>query len=225
MKQLNATFQLIKLYRWRWLGMSFGFTVAYYVLILVFTMIRFQEIPNYVSFENVFHVYHMILEHTPALSDALPIIGDETFFETGYKDPNYYGIASWSYTLIPPKVLVVLFMCMLMATFIIMKSYTRRTACQLKNAPKQSSGITTTAGIGASLISLTNVTLSWVVCCASPNWSVALTMLGLSSSISIMINPYGSYMTLIGMIMLIGAVIFQARYLAKVSPSVTPLAN
>jgi hypothetical protein len=225
MKKLSATFQLIKRHRGRWLAMTFGFTIAYYLLILAFTMIRFQEIPNYVSFENVFHVYHMILKNTPSLTDALPIIGNETFFETGYKDPNYYGIASWSYTLIPHRVLVVLFMSMLMATFVILKSYTRRTVCQLKDAPKQSSGVTTTAGIGASLISLTNVTLSWVVCCASPNWSVALTMLGLSSSISIMINPYGTYMTLIGMIMLIGAVVYQAYYLAKVSPSVRTQPN
>ena len=225
MMQSNAAFQLIKRNRWRLLGMTLGFTVAYYLLILAFTMIRFQEIPNYVSFENVFHVYHMILKNTPSLTDALPIINDETFFETGYKDPNYYGIASWSYTLIPPRVLVVLFMSMLMAAFVIMKSYTRKTVCRLNNAPKQSSGVTTTAGVGASLISLTNVTLSWVVCCATPNWSVALTMLGLSSSLSIMINPYGTYMTLIGMIMLIGAVVYQARYLAKVNPTVNQLAK
>ena len=69
------------------------------------------------------------------------------------------------------------------------------------------------------LISLTNVTLSWVVCCATPNWSVALTMLGLSSSVSLWLNPYGTYMTIIGMLLLIVAIFYQARYLAKINPS------
>ena len=131
MKQLRATFTLIKLYRRRWLAITLGFTALYYVLVLAFTMLRFQEIPNYVAFENVFHVYHQILSGTPSLSDALSIMADEAFFETGFKDPNYYGIATWSYTLIPPKMLLVLLMAMLVATFSILKTHTQRTACFL----------------------------------------------------------------------------------------------
>jgi hypothetical protein len=225
MKQLQATLMLIRLYRWRWLSMSIGLTILYYVLILIFTMLRFQEIPNYVAFENVFHVYHLILTHTPSLSDAIPIMTDEAFFETGFKDPNYYGVATWSYMLIPPKVLLVLLMAMLLATFSILKTYTQRTVCLLNKKVKSSANSSTAAGLGTMLVSLTNVTLSWVVCCATPNWSVALTMLGLSSSISLWLNPIGSYLTIAGLCLLVLAITYQARYLIKVNPSLTRLAN
>jgi hypothetical protein len=218
MKQLYATYQIIKLYRWRWLAMAIGFTLLYYTMVLVFTMIRFQEIPNYVSFENVFHVYYMILAHTPSLSDAIPIMANEAFFETGFKDPNYYGVATWSYMLIPPKVLLVLFMAMLLTTYLFLKSQTRR-ACRFSSPAAPSPKLTTTAGLGTALVSLTNVSLSWVVCCATPNWSVALTMLGLSSSISLWLNPYGVYMTLIGIGLMLVAVFSQAGHLSRVNPA------
>lgn len=219
MKQLYATYTLIKHYRWRWLALSLGFTVLYYVMILVFTVIRFQEIPNYVNVENVFHVYHLILANTPSMHDAIPIMFNEAFFETGFKDPNYYGVATWSYMLIPPKMLVVLFMAMLFTTFMILKSHTKQTACMQKKPIVPTTKLTTTASIGTMLISLTNVTLSWVVCCATPNWSVALSMLGLSSSISLWLDPYGVYMTIMGLVLLVVAIFYQARYLAKINPS------
>jgi len=224
MKQLRATYQVIKLNRWRWLAMSVGFTLLYYVMVLVFTVIRFQEIPNYVTFENVFHVYHMVLAHTPSLSDAIPILANEAFFETGFKDPNYYGVATWSYMLIPPRVLLVLFMAMLLTTYLFLKAQTKR-VCMHKSAATPSSKMTTSASIGTMLVSLTNVSLSWVVCCATPNWSVALTMLGLSSSVSLWLDPYGVYMTIIGLCLMLAAVFSQAGYLAKVNPALIRYAN
>jgi len=224
MKQLSATFQIIKLYRWRWLAVSIGFTVLYYFMVLVFTIIRFQELPNYVAFENVFHVYYMILKHTPALIDSIPIMAQESFFETGYKDPNYYGIATWSYMLLPAKVFLVFCMGMLLTTYLFLKSQTKR-ICLRKEAVAPSTKLTTTAGIGTALVSLTNVSLSWVVCCATPNWSVALTMLGLSSSISWLLNPYGIYMTFIGLGLMLVAVLSQAGLLVKLNPSLIRYAN
>jgi hypothetical protein len=225
MKQLHATFQIIKLYHWRWLAISLGFTVLYYILILLFTMIRFQEIPNYVAFENVFHVYHMVFANTPSFIDALSIITQEAFFETGFKDPNYYGIATWSYSLVPPKMLMMLFMAMLMTTYIILKSHTNKTVCLQKKPRVPTPRLTSAAGIGTMLVSLTNITLSWVACCATPNWSVALTMLGLSSSISLWLNPYGTYLNIIGIVLLVFAIIYQSRYLAKINPLITRTAN
>ena len=225
MKQLRATFTLIKLYRRRWLAITLGFTALYYVLVLAFTMLRFQEIPNYVTFENVFHVYHQILSATPSLNDALSIMADEAFFETGFKDPNYYGIATWSYTLIPPKMLLVLLMAMLVATFSILKMHTQRTACFFNKRVDSSIKFNTAAGLGTMLVSLTNVTLSWVVCCATPNWSVALTMLGLSSSLSLWLTPIGKYLTITGLGLLVIAITYQARYLVKINHALTRLTN
>lgn len=225
MKQLHATFLTLKLYHWRWLAMSLGFTLLYYVMILIFTMIRFEEIPNYVATENVFRVYAEILTHTPSLSDALQIMSDEAFFETGFKDPNYYGIATWSYSLMPGKMLMVFVMAMLLATFLILKRHANRTACLLNKSSKQTPKINTVAGIGTTLISLTNISLSWVACCAVPNWSVALSMLGLSSSLSLWLDPYGKYMTVIGMCLLLAAIVYESRYLSKVNPTLRRLAN
>jgi len=224
MKQLTATLRIIKMYPWRWLAMSSGFTVLYYAMVLVFTIIRFQELPNYVTFENVFHVYHMILSNTPSLLDSIPIMAQEAFFETGFKDPNYYGIATWSYMLLPAKVILVLFMAMLLSTYLFLKSQTKR-VCLHKNPGVPSSKLTTTASIGTALVSLTNVSLSWVVCCATPNWSVALTMLGLSSSISLWLNPYGIYMTIIGLALMLAAVLSQAGQLVKLNPALIRHAN
>jgi hypothetical protein len=225
MKQVRITLSLIKLYRWRWLSMSLGFTIAYFALILIFTMIRFENIPNYVATENVFRVYAEILAHTPSVSDALQIMSDEAFFETGFKDPNYYGIATWSYSLMPSKIVMVFVMAMLLVTFLILKRHTNRTACLLNKRSQQTPKLNTIAGIGTTLISLTNISLSWVACCAVPNWSVALTMLGLSSSISLWLNPYGKYMTVIGLGLLLAAIIYESRYLSKVNPTLTRQAN
>lgn len=226
MKQLLTTFQIIKLYHWRWLGISIGFTVLYYILVLLFTVVRFQEIPNYVAFENVFHVYHMVFANTPSFIDALSIIAQESFFETGFKDPHYYGIATWSFSLVPPKMLVVFVMSALMTTYIILKSHTKQAVCLLKRSTSvPSPKLTGAAGLGTMLVSLTNITLSWVACCATPNWSVALTMLGLSSSISLWLNPYGTYITIIGLVMLVSAIVYQARYLTKINPLITHPAN
>jgi hypothetical protein len=225
MQQLRATFSIIKHYRRRWLSIALGFTLLYYVLVLAFTMLRFQEIPNYVAFQNILHTYYQILSHTPALSDALSIMADEAVFETGFKDPNYYGIATWSYTLIPPKMLLVLCMAMLIATFSVLKTHTQRSVCLLNKRVKASSKFNAAAGLGTMLVSLTNVTLSWVVCCATPNWSVALAMLGMSSSISLWLTPYGKYLTLAGLGLLLVAITYQARYLSKINPALTRLAN
>ncbi len=91
-------------------SISIGFVVLYYFGLLFFTMVRFGEIPNYVVFHDVLHVYQLILTGTPYFLDTIPIIIDEAGFETGYKNPDYYGVATWSYMLIPPKMLLLLLM-------------------------------------------------------------------------------------------------------------------
>jgi len=64
-----------------------------------------------------------------------------------------------------------------------------------------------------------------VVCCATPNWSVALSMLGLSSSISLWLDPYGIYMTIIGLVLMLAAVFTQAGHLTRLNPSLYRYAN
>ena len=206
MRLLSTTAQAIAVYPWRWLGMTLGFTVLYYVLLLVFTMLRFWEVPNYVVFHDTFHVYSLIISGTPSWLDALPIMMAEPWFEAGYKNPNYYGVATWSYMLIPPKMLLVLLMGMCLATFFILK---RQVACRKGKVDDSKSA--TAAGIGTTFISLTSATLTWVVCCSTPSWSVALAMLGMSASLALWLEPIGNLLMIVGLVLLGVAIYYQAR--------------
>jgi len=114
--------------------------------------------------------------------------------ETGFKDPLYYGVATWSYMLIPPKMLLVAIMGMLLGLFASLTLYKRKQACLLDNDRR----LFAIAGIGTTFISLTSATLTWVVCCATPSWVVALAMLGMSASLALALEPLGQALTLAG---------------------------
>lgn len=192
-------------------GVCLGFTVGYYALLLVFTMLRFGEIPNYVEFYDVFHVYHLIWQGTPSVIDMLPIIKDEAWFETGYKNPNYYGVATWSYMLIPPKMLLVALFGLLLGIFLALLFYARRRGCAMKNQKTFFTG----AGLGSAMIALTSTTLTWVVCCATPSWVVALTMLGMSASLSLLLEPLGTVMSVAGVGVMLLIIWRQLNTLAR----------
>lgn len=193
----------------RWCAISFGFLVSYYGGVMLLTMLRFGEIPNYVVFHDVFGNYRLIYDGTPALSDAVPIMLDESWFETGFKDPEYYGVASWSYMLMPPKMLLVLFTGALVATIAVLTARGKALACAL--SPGRQFAF---AGVGSALVGLANVTLTWVVCCATPSWVVALSMLGMSVSLAAWLDPFGPLLTLSGLLMLGLIIARQARHLA-----------
>lgn len=192
-----------------WLMLSFGFLAGYYLLLLAATMIRFGEIPNYVVFHDIISIYGLILEGTPSLADAIPILLDEAWFETGYKNPDYYGVATWSYMLIPPKMLLVLFGGMLLATFYVLRKQSVH-VCSLAEQRTTTLG----AGIGTSLIGLTSVTLTWVVCCATPSWVVALAMLGMNASLALFIEPIGKLLTFSGFAIFVIVIMKQLHSLA-----------
>jgi len=188
---------------------SLGFTVIYYISLLALTMLRFGEIPNYVVFHDVFHVYGLIFEGTPALLDIIPIIMGEPWFETGYKNPNYYGVATWSYMLIPPKMLLVILMGGLLGIFASLVMYSRSVSCQIKSEKK----LFAVAGISSTFISLTSATLTWVVCCATPSWVVALAMLGMSASLALWLEPIGDLLTFSGLFLMVWIILYQLKKL------------
>jgi len=198
--------------RWHiWLLVSVGFVVFYYIGLLLVTMLRFGEIPNYVEIYDMPHVYAQIFAGTPALSDAIFILLDEAWFETGYKDPEYYGIATWSYMLIPPKMILVAIMGALLATFAVLILYSKQLSCPLRNK-KQTYA---TAGIGTGLVGLTSATLTWVVCCATPSWIVGLAMLGMSSSAVLLLEPFGIVLNGMGMAMIVWIILSQTKTIAE----------
>lgn len=201
-------------HRARWLGISFGFVVVYYAGLLLFTMLRFGEIPNYAVFHDVFGAYRLIFDGTPALSDALPIMLDEAWFEAGYKNPLYYGVATWSYMLIPPKVLLVFLTGVLVATVAVLAATGREAACPTSSLPAYA-----TAGMGTALVGLTSATLTWVVCCATPSWVVSLAMLGMSVSLALWLEPAGMILTPLGLSLIVGIIMKQLRGLAATNGS------
>ena len=186
---------------------SIGFMVLYYVGLLLVTMLRFGEIPNYVEFYDLIGTYRLIYEGTPSLQDALPIFIDEPWFEAGYKNPEYYGVATWSFMLIPPKMLLVLLMGILLGIFAVLVNYSRKLACTVKTDKR----LFAVAGMGSVLISLTSATLTWVVCCATPSWVVALAMLGMSASLALWIEPLGSFLSVGGLVLMVWIIIVQLK--------------
>lgn len=212
MRMWQTTMQAIAAQPGRWLGMAVGFTVLYYVVLLLFTMLRFGEIPNYFVFHDTLHVYTLIIEGTPSWLDALPILMAEPWFETGYKNPDFYGVATWSYMLIPPKMLLVLLMGIFLATFFVLKA---RSACMTGKRGVADGKLTTVAGLGTTFVSLTSATLTWVVCCATPSWSVALAMLGMSASLALWLEPIGNVLMIAGLGLLGTAIYYQARHVCK----------
>ena len=190
---------------------SLGFVVIYYAGLLLLTMLRFGEIPNYVEFYNVFKVYGLIFKGTPSLMDAIPILIDEAWFETGYKNPAYYGVATWSFMLIPPKMILVFVMGALLGVFTVLVLYGRKGACKVQTDKR----LFAAAGMSSVFISLTSATLTWVVCCATPSWVVALAMLGMSSSLALWLEPLGNVLTLSAIGIMLGTIYYQLRNLSK----------
>lgn len=199
----------------KFIFISLGFFVLYYVVLLLATMLRFGEIPNYIEVYNIFEIYQLIFQGTPSLTDAIPIMLEEAWIETGYKNPLYYGVATWSYMLIPPKMLLVLFMSMLLGLFIVLSLYKKNYAClhpsKTADIKRSGKGLYLMAGIGSSMVALTSATLTWVVCCATPSWVVALAMLGMSASLALWLEPIGSILTVGGMALLVVIVILQVK--------------
>lgn len=195
------------------LATSVGFVVLYYSGLLLLTMLRFGEIPNYVEFHPVFHVYGLILEGTPSLLDVIPILIDEPWFETGYKNPAYYGVATWSFMLIPPKMLLVFLMGILLGIFVSTVLHSRNKSCQLKTDKR----LVAAAGMSSTFISLTSATLTWVVCCATPSWSVALAMLGMSASLALWLEPLGNVLTITALAVMVLIIYYQLRVIIKTS--------
>ena len=209
-EHLSLMHKAISQHKVAFLLISFGFVIVYYSGLLALTMIRFGEIPNYVVFHDVLHVYGLIFEGTPSLMDAAPILMAEPWFETGYKNPDYYGVATWSYMLIPPKMLLVLLMGGLLGIFIVLVMYGRSTSCQLKSEKR----LFAAAGLSSTFISLTSATLTWVVCCATPSWVVALAMLGMSASLALWLEPLGDVLTFSGLLLMIWIIYYQLKQLS-----------
>ena len=162
---------------------------------------RFQAWPNYaVTYDWLGNVAE-IIRATPSLSDIGAIIAQEWLFEVGRMNYDFgNGISEWSLNINPAKVLVVCLLGGLVATLTTLVAG-RRAQC----SSTRLGGAGAAGGLGAALVAMTNVTLAWVVCCATPSWVVGLAILGLGVSSSLWLEQFGWWIEYAGFVLLLAS--------------------
>ncbi len=180
------------------------FALLFQLLMLVALMVRFQAFPNYIVGYNWVSNVVLIIKSTPSWSDIAPIIWEEWLLEIGKMNYDYgTGISEWSLNVIPSR-LFVLFILGAMVSLCL--ALTKPGTC-VAGSPGT---LRATTGLGAVLVAMTNATMSWVVCCASPTWVVGLAMLGLGVSTSLALETMGPFLTGSGFGLLSALILFLA---------------
>jgi hypothetical protein len=190
---------------WRRLVLwGLAFAVLAQVLMLVALMVRFQALPNYVTFYDWIENAIWIIKSTPSWTDIPPIIAEEWLIEIGFMNYDYgMGISEWSLNVIPARMGVLFLLGALVGLCV---TLWRTSTC----SRVESRGLTAATGAGTILVAMTNATMSWVVCCAAPSWVVGLAMLGLGVSTSLAIQDLGTVISGSGFAILLSL----AAYLA-----------
>jgi hypothetical protein len=183
---------------WRaWVSVTLGFPLAVYVTQLALLCVRFGQLPNYCALYNWPENVARIIRSTPSLRDVVRIASDEWVFEVG-RQSLVYGltVTEWRLTIEPAKVLLLVLASAVAALNWVLAR--RRVAC---SATRTAAALTAS---GAAMASLTAVTISWVACCGVPSWVTGLTILGLSYSTALVLQPFGSVLVLCGFATLVG---------------------
>lgn len=189
------------------LAIMFGLPLAYFVLMLTSLIVKFGVLPNYFELYNWPVSVGEIIRSTPSVSDMLPIIADEWLLEVGYMNYDYgAGISEWSMSIIPWKTVVMLVLGALLAANVVLLLPSERT-CRVAAAR----GAGTASGVGAALVSVTSITMTWVVCCATPSWIVGLAMLGVSVSTAAWLEVFGPWLGGAGFAMLVVSLVLLLR--------------
>jgi hypothetical protein len=187
--------------RWRtlWLAIVLAVLPSFYIGQLVLLRIRFGHWPNYTTFYNWPANIARIIHGTPSFWDIVSLARDEYLFETGYLNTHYgLGIAEWSMTIIPEQIIYVLLLGVLLATNVVL--------ILERNAATNRGGVAcagAATGLGGSLLGLSNISLTWALCCGSPNWAVALTLMGFGSTSALWLVPYGPLFAWAGVALLL----------------------
>jgi hypothetical protein len=197
---------------WRlWLSVVALVPLCFYAAQLVLLRIRFGHWPNYVTFYDWPANVLRIIQHTPSLRDTLTLIQDEWLFETGYLNSQWGPrVAEWSLTIIPEHLIFVCLLGAMLATNLVL-ILEQKPPANMLYAPC----VGAATGIGGSLLGLANVTLTWALCCGSPNWAVALTFLGFGSTAALWLVPYGPLLGAIGFLLLLVPPVLLLRGLPR----------
>ncbi len=194
--------------RWvLWIVIAVGFVISYNLMLLAALILRFGQVPNYMTVYDYPHNVIHIFQNTPALTDAIQIVADEWLLEIGHMNYDYgHGVSEWSLTVLPFKAALLLAGGALLATVIVLMQPGKSAACTVATK----GGALGAAGGGAALLGFANATLSWVVCCAAPNWVASLAMLGMSASWAFWLEPFGHIITASGFGLLVVAIVVLA---------------
>lgn len=188
------------------------FALIFQVLMMVALVVRFQAVPNYVTFYDWIGNVAWIIQSTPSWRDMIPIISEEWLIEIGKMNYDYgMGISEWSLNVVPSR-LIVLFILGALVTLCL--ALLKRETCDAGT----STTLRATTGLGALLVAMTNATMSWVVCCATPSWVVGLAMLGLGVSTSLALESMGPLLSGTGFGLLIALVLFLAWRKSRPTP-------
>jgi len=182
----------------RVLLLTTGILLTYHLLLALVVLVRFQAWPNYFRVYPLLENLGLVLTGTPSWLDAFGIAIQEPWLEFGYANPDYYGIAEWSYMILPSRLLLVALASLLLAI-----SWSR-----LKSCPA-------TSLAGASLVGIGSASLTWVVCCGYPSWIVLLSILGLDTAIALQLEPWGLGIVLTGVGLQLATLYWQRRHRAS----------
>ncbi len=180
------------------------FALAFQVFMMIALIVRFQALPNYGTFYDWIGNVAWIIKSTPSWSDIPGIIAEEWLIEIGRMNYDYgNGISEWSLNVVPSRLLVLF----ILGTMIgLCNQLLKRNDCSVETDRT----VRVSTGIGAFLVAMTNATMSWVVCCATPSWVVGLAMLGLGVSTSLALETLGPLLTGSGFAILIAMIFFLA---------------
>lgn len=199
-----------------WLAIVLGFPLAYYLAMLGALVLKFGKLPNYaVAYDWLGNVAR-IVRATPSVSDMLPIIADEWLLEIGHMNYDFgNGISEWSLSLNPVKMLVIVALAVLVSTNVVLL------LASAGRCPRRGlGGAGAATGLGAGLVSMTSITMTWIVCCATPSWIVGLAMMGVGLSTAAWLEDAGPWLNAFGFILLLAVTLGFAAYQSRAQEEV-----
>jgi len=201
LRTLRQTFKL----NWKTVALhGLVFAALFQILMMVALIIRFQDLPNYVTFYDWIGNVSWIIQSTPSWNDIARIVWEEWLIEIGYMNYDFgTGISEWSLNVIPSRLLV-LFVLGAMVSWCL--ALVKQESCDTGTATT----LRASTGLGALLVAMTNATMSWVVCCATPSWVVGLAMLGLGVSTSLALETMGPVLSGVGFFVLAALIVYLA---------------
>jgi hypothetical protein len=194
----NPVMATIRRHRAMILGFTFLFPVVFYLVLMGVLVLRFGDLPNYVTPYDWFGNVWRIIIGTDSISDIIKIAMDEWLMEIGYMNYGYgRGVSEWSLLIIPHKVAIVMAIGGLIGLNFALLADQPPTANFLRQQVRSvRCGLMTS--VGALLASLTCITLYWIICHSGPTWVVSLAILGLDLSTTWALEPLGAALSAVG---------------------------